>query len=341
VPFLRGGTPFSPPAPVVLPSPSGPTGVQQQVAGGAIRWFARRELRGQAAPQDVIRSVAGSRKVIFARLIVPDPSEPVRMVISISPAGARYFSGRLRNNRQVCAQLVGPYETGDCWPAGRLFSTEPFTWGADVQRGGQVVAVAGLAADGVAALKAYPAIGSPRPITIHDNAYFLAATPQDFPLRLVAYASGGQPIGNKVLNGPAFTGTAQSPAPEPGAKWRTVLVNSSGAVYTVRSTTGGLCTAFKLDGGAGMGCDETVSAREISVGVGADRSHGWVEGLVGSDVRQLRLTLRNGQAITVGPVHRYVLYRLEHSPLRDRRYGVKQIEGLNGSGKAIVTQHDG
>ena len=39
--------------------------------------------------------------------IAPDPGAPERMVVSIRPAGNVYFSGHLRNNFQVCAEVVG------------------------------------------------------------------------------------------------------------------------------------------------------------------------------------------------------------------------------------------
>jgi hypothetical protein len=343
VPFAPGGTPFSPPTPLALPKPTGPTSIQRRVASGAIRWFARREPRGTVVPPNVHHIVGTSPHVIFARMITPDPGQPERIVVSISPAGQRYFGGRLRNNHQMCAELVGGrYQGGGCWPAGRLFSTAPFTFGMFVQRGGQVMTIAGLVDDDVAKLELFPAIGVPRTLTTHDNGYFAAATLADFPVRLVAYDRGGLIIGSKILNGPFETAPIPPfSTPAAGAKWKKVLANASGSVWEVRSTSGGVCLAFKEGGGTGMGCDETVTPRGLTLSVGSDRSHSYVQGLAGSRIRTLLLTLRNGRVIVVGPVHRYVLYRLAKSALRDSGYTVKRIDGLDARGHMIVSHHYG
>lgn len=332
VPFVHEGTPFSPPAPVSQPSARGPAKVQRHVTGGAIRWFARREPRGEPAPH-----AAG---VTFARLIAPDPAVPERMVVSIGSAGHRYFNGRLENNRQVCAELVGGrYVGGACWPAGRLFTTDPFTFGVSIQRGGQVSAIDGLASDDVARLRLFTATGGVRPIPLHDNGYLVVATLADFPIRLVAYDRGGLIVGSKVIPGYYAPQTTPIPRPAPGARWTRVLRTASGSVYSVHSTTGGLCLAFKLDGGVGMGCDNwsTVAPNGLRVNVGSDRKHSWVEGIAGSHIAKLRLTLRDGRTI-VSPVDRYVLIRLAQSALRVPSAAVKTIEGLDENGRVVARQ---
>ncbi len=343
VPFVPAGTPLSMPAPVVLPKPTGPTGVQREVSGGAIRWFAHRQLRGSAVPSTVHRIVGVEKGVIFARMITPEPGQPERMVVSIRPAGHVYFHGRLRNNRQVCAELVGGrYEGGGCWPAGRLFSTAPFTWSTATQRGGQVDVVSGLVADGVAALKLFPAIGEPRSIPFHDSGYDTAVTLQDLPVRLVAYDASGRIVGNKTLDASLPTSRPHSfPSPAPGAKWTKVLSNRWGTVYTVPSTDGGVCIGFTMGGGTSVGCDQLAPPGHLALGVGADRRHSWIEGQVPAGVRRLRVYLHDGRVIVIGPIDRYVLYRLDHSSIVDRGYRLKEIEGLSEGGTVVAMQRYG
>jgi hypothetical protein len=340
VPFVRGGTPFSRPPPIALPSPRGPANVQRHVTGGTIRWFARRKPRGTALPQGLHHTIATSNNAIFARVISPDPAAPERMIVSISSAGNRYFNGHLRNNRQVCTELIGGrYQGGGCWPAGRLFSTEPFTSGVEVQQGGQVMTITGLAADSAARLRLFTAIGGVRSIPLHDNGYIAAATIADFPVRLVAYDANGLIIGTKTIQG-AFAALQPFPSPAPGAHWTEVLHNRSGSVWTIRSTTGGLCIAFRVGGGVGAGCgDWSVTPSSLHVSVGSDRSHSYVEGIAGSRITTIRLTLRSGRTIVVSPIHRYVLYRLAQSALRDPSAAVKTIEGLASDGTVLAHQH--
>jgi hypothetical protein len=335
VPFAQAATLVNPPT-SSGPRPAGPTNVDRTLTSGAISWFARRQPRGVAVPRNLHHIVGASPEAIFARMITPDPAAPERLVVSISPAGKRYFGGRLRNNREVCAELVGGrYEGGDCWPAGRLFSTGPVATAVIIQQGGQVGVVTGLAADSVASLRAFPAVGPPRSVAVNDNGFFLAATARDFPLRVVAYDAAGRIVGNKVLLGTAAPAGAQrAPAPAPGAVWRRVLTNRAGTVYTIRSTSGGVCTAFKAIGstGAGMECGDTLPPRGLSVGVGTERGHSFVAGLAGAEIRQLRITLRNGHVVSIRGIRGYVFVRLAGTTR------VGRIEGLDAHGRTVVTE---
>lgn len=337
--FAPAGTPFSAPPTVALPSPTGPAKPQRVLKSGAIHWFAKRQARGVPVPAGLHHIVGASPDVIFARMITPDSSIPERMVVSLSSAGRRYFSGRLPNNRQVCAELVGGrYRGGGCWPAGRLFTTAPFTVGMEVQAGGQVIALAGLADDDVAKLKSFSATGTKTDLALHDNGFVALATLADFPLRLVAYDRSGLIIGVTTFNGP-LVAAPPFPSPAPGAHWKQVLHNTSGSIWIIRSTTGGTCLGFHEGGGTAVGCGQPVpNASGLSVSVGSDRSHSYVQGLAGSKVTKLKLTLRSGHVIVIAPIHRYVLYQLATSALRDPSATVKTIEGLDASGRVIARQ---
>lgn len=341
IPFVPSGAPLSAPVSVALPKPTGPIAVQRKVTGGAIRWFARREPRGTAVPAS-LQSVLGTGKgVAFARLITPDPSQPERMIVSIRPAGSAYFGGRLRNDRQVCSELVGGrYQATGCWPAGRMFSTAPFTFGLEVQRGGQVDVVSGLASDDVATMKLFPAIGGPRPIALHDNGYYVAATLEDLPIRIVAYDHAGRVVGDKVFTG-SLPPPHSFPSPAAGARWTKVLANKWGSVYTAPSTDGGLCVAFTMDGGTSDGCDAKVVPGVLSLMLGSDTRYSWVAGQVPANVRRLRVHLRNGRVVEFGPIHRYVLYRFDHSTLVDHGYRIIRADGLDAGGRTIIVQRYG
>jgi hypothetical protein len=161
----------------------GPATVQRVVHGGAIRWLARRQPRGTSVPPSVHHIVGVLPDVIFHREITPNASAPERMVVSVRPSRTAYFGGRLRNKLQVCAEVVGGRfgGGGGCWPAGRLFSTAPFSLGVLTQPGGQTVAIAGLASDDVAKLSLYLATGRRVGVPLHDNGYITSAVKADYP----------------------------------------------------------------------------------------------------------------------------------------------------------------
>jgi hypothetical protein len=92
--------------------------------------------------------------------------------------------------------------------------------------------------------------------------------------------------------------------------------------------------------GVGSGCDGwSVTPTGLRISVGSDRSHSYVQGVAGSRITEIRLTLRSGQTIIVSPIHRYVLDRLANSALRDPSRVVQTIEGLDSNGKALARKH--
>src|SRR5258708_8383783 len=123
------------------------------------------------------------------------------MVVGVRPGGGAYFGGRFRNKLQVCAEVVGGRLAGGggCWPAGRLFSTAPFSLGVLTQPGGQTVTIAGLASDDVDKLTLYLATAKSVRVPLHDNGYLTSAVKADYPLRLVARDTEGRVIGVKTL----------------------------------------------------------------------------------------------------------------------------------------------
>jgi hypothetical protein len=262
---------------------------------------------------------------------------PERVVVSIRPAGKAYFGGRLHNNRQVCAELVGGrYVGGGCWPAGRLFTTAPFTATVTQQFGGQVVAFTGVASDQVTRMTLYSATGNRQPVPLHDNAYFAVGTLADYPLRLVAHDQNGRIIGIKTFEGDLNAPPMSLPAP--GAHWHTVLANSTGAIYTVRSTTGGSCAGFRMSSGAAsIECDRTVAADTLALSTGNDDKQSVIFGLTGTNIDKIIVTLRSGRTLTIKPTHGYILQQLPHVS-RDPSAGVAHVQGFDRAGQVIADQ---
>jgi hypothetical protein len=282
----------------------GPAAVQRRVHGGAIRWLARREQRGTS----VSPTVGVLSHVIFHREITPDRSAPERMVVSVRPAGNAYFGGRLRNKLQVCAEVVGGRlaGAGGCWPAGRLFSTAPFSLGILTQPGGQTVTIAGLASDDVAKLTLYLATGRSVRVPLHDNGYLTSAVKADYPLRLVAYDSEGRIIGVKTLPVERPRGPA-GPLPITNARWRSVVKTNAGDVFVAPSTTGGTCYAIRVDTAtSGPSCQPPPAATELQIGYGWNRSNAEITGRAGSSVARVVVKLRNGEIRTLEPVKGYI-----------------------------------
>jgi hypothetical protein len=293
-------------------SAHGPTGVQRIVHGGAIRWLARREPRGTAVPQTVHHIVGVLPDVIFHREITPDPKAPERLVVSVRPAGAAYFGGQLRNKLQVCAELVGGRfaGAGGCWPAGRLFSTAPFSLGVAEQPGGQTVTIAGLASDDVAELTLYLATGRRVGVPLHDNGYITSAALADYPVRLVAADSEGRVIGVKTLQGPSRRGPAGA-RPAARARWHSLFKTSTGEVFLAPSTTGGSCYAIRIGTvTSGPSCQAPPAATELQLGVGWAKQSAEISGRVGSAVARIVIYLRTGQIRTIEPTEGYVLAAL-------------------------------
>jgi hypothetical protein len=318
-------------------SAQGPQEVQRVVHGGAIRWLARREPRGIAVPRTVHNIVGVLPDVIFHREITPGPAAPERMVVSVRPAGAAY-GPHLRNKLQVCAEVVGGrFSASGCWPAGRLFSTAPFSFALSEQAGLQTTTIAGLASDEVSKLTLYLATGREVSVPLHDNGYLINAVKADYPLRLVARDNAGLVIGIKTFTSQETRRTG--PVPVVNARWATVVRNRIGSVFTAPSTTGGSCYAIRIGTvTSGPTCASPPTATALQVGVGWNKQGTEITGRAGSEIAHIVVRLGNGQMQTITPVRGYVLAAgpppAAATPNADP---VLSITALGANGQAVAT----
>ena len=346
IPFVPASTPLRP---FALQSahrqPSGPAKVQRQLHSGVIRWFARRELRGQPVPPSLARLhlIASSPKVVFARMVTPDPRSQERVIISLLPAGRRYFGGRLHNNNQVCAEVVGGVYSagrlsgGGCWPAGRLFSTGPFTESL-TQGQNQYVTVSGVASDAVARMRLYLSSGAYVPVSLADNTYVVHASLADYPLRLVGYDGDGRVIGTTTLWGNTRMSLSFG-TPAQGAVWRTVIHNQAGVLMTAPSASGGVCFGVRYEpnkygnGGAYVDCSGIPSARRMQMGAAVERDGVAISGQAGSTITRVQVTMKDGTRVWIKSVHGYVLSLLR-KPVRD----IVKVTGVDRRGRPVVSE---
>ena len=338
LPLIAGSSPSGLPQ-VTGPqfSVKGPATVQRTVHGGAIRWLARREPRGAAVPGSVHHIVGVLPDVIFHREITPDPSAPERMVVSVRPVGAAYSGAHLRNKLQVCAEVVGGRFAGGggCWPAGRLFSTAPFSIGLLNQPGGQTVTIAGLASDDVAKLTLYLGTARVVEVPLHDNGYITSAAKADYPVRLVAYDSAGRVIGIQTLQESSHTNQA-FPQPVANAQWHSLLRTSAGEVFRARSTVGGTCYAIRVGVvTSGPTCESPPAANELQLGVGWSKQGAEVTGRVGSAVSRVLIHLSDGKTQTISPIRGYILAALPPSAATGNHNPVRSITAVAANGRTI------
>lgn len=322
-------------------SAHGPATVQRIVHGGAIRWFARREPRGTAVPPAVHHIVGVLPNIIFGREITPDASAPERMVISVRPAGNAYSGAHLHNKLQVCAEVVGGRFAGGggCWPAGRLFSTAPFSLGILEQPGGQTVTIAGLASDDVAKLSLYLGTGRRVSVPLHDNGYITSAAMADYPVRLVAYDTAGRVIGVTTLHELGQREPA-GPQPVPNARWHRLLETTAGQVFLADSTTGGTCYAIRIGVvTSGPNCQSPPAPTDLQLGISWNTHNAQLAGRTGSAVARIIVHLRNGHTQIISPSKGYIIAALPPpNATEPNRNPVRAITAITANGRAIEQQ---
>jgi hypothetical protein len=162
----------------------GPGDVERTVRGGRIGWLERREPRGEPVPEELLRGPSMLASTAFARMILPDPHDFVRVALGQDASGRICYA-------QVMRGGVGSSCDGD-----RTFARQPFTAGwTYAGAGSQFVVAAGVATDDVAQLELFLGNGERRDVALRDNAFVVRAARAKFPARLVAYDAAGRVIG--------------------------------------------------------------------------------------------------------------------------------------------------
>jgi hypothetical protein len=289
--------------------PTGPSQVERTIRGGRIGWLDRRELRGEAVPDNA--PYAGSPMVKgfeFARLLTPDPESHMRVLVGIGTLG-RY--GVKAGQSAVCSWLIsGGGGGGGCQSLAELFPRGPFSWSQALIGGGhQFETISGLASDDVARMEIFFATGERRPVPLRDNAFLVEAARAKYPLRLVAYDVDGRIVAVETFLGDAATGAG----PRPVGRWQTILTardeqGNEARLRIAPSSAGGICHEFRLPGGAGGGGCVSKDPRRPKLAVGF--SPGWLTGTVAPAVAAVELRFADGARRRVTPTRGFVLVPL-------------------------------
>lgn len=176
-------------------APPGPTHVQRIVRNGTVHWLFAHQPRGQSLARAHIPllSTTGAhwRPVRFARVVTPDPSQPVKVVLSL--IGKR--------GRNLCITVYYGYSSSGGCGVGRLL--KPFNYDISSHMnpnctncGG--VVIAGVASDDVARMELFLPGGRHRTVPLKDNVFLVRLRARESSTNLVAYDHTGLIIGRSA-----------------------------------------------------------------------------------------------------------------------------------------------
>lgn len=179
------------------PLPGGPTEVEAKLDHPQIGWLERHEPRGKSLEEAGVTSNFVDR-FVFARVVRPDPLINVRMLVGLGGARGVPFGGGARG---VC---IGVLQTGSfgfgCKPPEHVFSRGPLTFGLGLIGGGnQFAQLDGAVADGVAKVAVFLSGGGQEEVPLRDNVFFAFVPRTHFPIRIVAYNSGGRVVATTLF----------------------------------------------------------------------------------------------------------------------------------------------
>jgi hypothetical protein len=335
VPFAFGGmqpTQNSPSVTVAAPT-----------RNGHVSWLEQHVPRGQPLsilPARIRAGLLGFRgggprsRIIFGRVLAPDPSQPLRVVVTLN---ASRHGGRPAG---ICTAFVTRGGSGGgCSPYPQTFATTPFSFTSSGGGSSQFDEVTGVASDAVAKISVLLVNGQTLPVALRDNAFVAAVPVARLPARLVAYDAHGtitgasEPIGG-FSGGPSI---ARGKARELlVAKGRT---GAHAELYVGRATGGGECMYVKTyldmhNAGVSIGCRPTTwQGNPVQLSVWSE----FISGRVRGDVAAVRLEYVQGKATIVRPTRGYVLVTLRPQHL-ERANRLVRIVGLNDSGAPVGIQ---
>jgi hypothetical protein len=312
----------------------GPGRVERRVSAGSIGWIERRELRGAALP-DTLSDFSILDRFEFARVLTPDPTSHMRMVVAIGqPPGHR----RGATDKHICVFLIGDGGAGGgCDPNPEdPFPRGPVKVGVSVSGGGnQYATVSGLAADEVARIDLFLATRERVAVPLRDNVFLVQAARTNFPVRLVAYDENARIISVETIDSALGE---RGPRAVPGKqRVRLVVEGPRGAKAVLRvgpSTDGGRCWSINYsDGSGGGGCPpKSYRGPVLDAALQPAGRDVFVEVEVREEVALVVIEPVDGPAIRLRPVDGFVIHPLE----TDAGEVFVTVRALNAEGRELA-----
>jgi hypothetical protein len=310
---------------------------------GHISWLEQHASRGQplsVLPARIRAGLLGFRgggprsRIIFGRVLAPDPSQPLRVVVTLN---ASRHGGRPAG---ICTAFVTKDGSGGgCSPYPQTFATTPFSFTSSGGGSRQFDEVTGVASDAVAKINVLLVNGQTLPVALRDSAFLAAVPVGRLPARLVAYDAHGVVIGASAPIG-GFGGgpsIARGKAIELlAAKGRD---GAHAELYVGAATGGGQCMYVKSHlqkyaAGTMVGCRTAAwEGGPVQLNIQSE----FVSGRVRPDITAVRLEYARGKSTIVHPTHGYVLVTLPSKHL-ERVSRLVRIVGLNDSGTPVGIQ---
>jgi hypothetical protein len=325
----------------------GPGTVQRRVKGGSIAWLEHRQPRGQPVPKADRRFERGpfEGRVLFERLIAPDPNSPLREIITLELRKNLLF--KAQNGIQVCSLLLDRDGAGGgCSRFDQLFAQSPVAAGEMLPNGGdQYEAIDGLVSDAVDRVEFFLATGERVAIPLLDNVFIAQVNRSSFPVRLVAYDKQGRRIYVQTLRDEAG-GSMTEPRLATGAKWHPILRANSATgkrakLLVAAKRGGGLCASFQVSDGSGQGgCSFTPwrgPALNLSYSSFSNTSGpAFIWGQVKPGIVAVDLYLADGTTLHLKPIDGLVLAAL---PQNFRVGAGDRVTGYDNQGRAVARQN--
>jgi hypothetical protein len=310
-----------------------PTKLDRKVSGGTIGWLDRREPRGEP-----LRS--GQRRVVFGRVVAPDPERPLRVAVMLSHG--RHGTRPTR----ICTSISTPDSGagGGCAVRATLFARgpleDPTSMGSSPN---EFMTLSGLASDDVARIVAFLSDGRTVRVSLADNVYAVDIARSRLPARLVAYDAKRRVIGLSPVKRDLL-----APGGGPvrgGARLLRRAVSPTGKTATLfvgKSTAGGRCFYLRwylskrlhplMQNCAGPAWQ----GRPLQLGTVGNPAE-FVYGRVRPDIATVVLRFADGRHVTVAPTEGFVLYAVPREQLA-RGHKVVAAVGRNAAGATVETQ---
>jgi hypothetical protein len=246
---------------------------------------------------------------LIARLIQPDPNDPLRVaLVAASPDDTMESAA----SRLCIFDVEGSSMSGTCLPFHDVFEQGPFTLGLQGSGPSQYSLLSGLASDDVAAMKVFLGSGATIDVALADNVYAARVARSEFPIRLAAYDSYGSVVGVHAYSDDGMI--SRAPAEARRSVRELMRVHGEGAgVAVVRAgiPAGGFrCWSIDFTGGAGGGGCTPWPYRGPVLGVAVTNAAGdaFLTGQASAKVASIEAELPDGGEVTIRPREGLVAY---------------------------------